>query len=77
MSYTTMSASISAEEVIREFDFQCDHSSGGISFRLSPREQTLLSVYMYFEHPDELIQLAEILGAAAEDWAAAAGWAAK
>jgi len=70
MSYTAISASISARQTMEEFAHQCDHGDGGISFRLTPRDQTVLAVYMYFKNPDELIQLAEILGAAAEDWAA-------
>jgi hypothetical protein len=68
MSYTSIHAHISAEEMIESFAPHCDHNGGSKSFRVTPRGQVIVSAYLTANDPDELIHLAEVLIAAARAW---------
>jgi hypothetical protein len=63
-----MSTHLSTEEIIEQFALHCKHTAGPRSYRFTAKGSDLIQVYLSANNPDELIQLAEILSAAAEAW---------
>jgi len=70
MIRTISTVTIPAKQMIAEFGYHCRHQNASVSFRITEALNGDVAGYLHAESPAELIELAEVLQAAAEDWEA-------